>query len=123
MEVSGAQVTFLFGCAGGLALELLRWWKLRESDQFPEFSKRWIYWALTIAMIIMGGLIAVAYGTDSTNAVLAMNLGASAPAIIGALATPPKGTQGGTHSKGFDGRQSGNTGGPSRLRRFLAFGA
>ena len=70
-------------------------------------------------MILMSGCIAVAYGTKSANAILAMNLGASAPAIIGALATPPK--TDGADARGFDGPE--NVPARRRLRQFLAFGA
>ena len=115
MEISGAWHIFLFGCLGGVAIELLRWWKLRESLEFPIYSKKPAYWALTVAMIVVGGLIALAYGIEKTNAILAMNLGASAPAIIGSLATQPKNT-------GTERNISGPSSPPSRLRTFLAFG-
>ena len=116
MEISGAKLIFLFGCLGGFALELLRWWKLRESIDWPVYSRKPTYWLLTIAMIAMGGLIAVAYGTKTTSAILAMNVGAAAPAIIGALATPP--SKDGPDQKSLDGSERA----PRRLRRFLAFG-
>jgi hypothetical protein len=117
MEISGATQIFLFGCAGGAALELLRWWKLRESLDFPVYVRKVTYWCLTIAMIVAGGLIAIAYGTAATNAILAMNLGAATPAIIGALATQPK-TTGEADARNFDGAAPAR----SRLRDFLAFG-
>jgi hypothetical protein len=117
MEISGAALIFVFGCLGGAAIELLRWWKLREGLELPAYARKPAYWFLTIAMIIVGGLIAMAYGTGKTNAILAMNLGASAPAIIGALATKPKGA-------GTGDEQSFGGSPPTleRLRSFLAFG-
>lgn len=117
MEISGTGQIFMFGCAGGAVLELLRWWKLRESLDFPVYARKPTYWFLTVAMILAGGLIAIAYGTRATNAILAMNLGASTPAIIGALATRPKNIRDG-EERNFDGSLPvGN-----RLRAFLAFG-
>lgn len=117
MEISGASAIFLFGCAGGALLELLRWWKLRESPEWPIYARKVAYWLVTFAMIVAGGLVAIAYGTGQTTAILAMNLGASTPAIIGALAAqPPK----------ADGAAEAGFGGPAqvrgRLRNFLAFG-
>lgn len=119
MQIAGAQSIFFFGCLGGLCLELLRWWKLRESLDFPAYSRRPVYWALTVAMILAGGLIAVAYGAGPTNALQAMNIGAAAPAIIGALASPPKdpGLPGGHRFAG-----PGDLSNVNRLRRFLSFG-
>jgi predicted cobalt transporter CbtA len=115
MEISGAGPIFLFGCLGGLAVELLRWWKLRESIEFPVYAHKGTYWFLTIVMIVAGGLIAIAYGTENRNALLAMNLGASTPAILGALATQPKT---GASEKSFGGSAPGR----NRLRNFIAFG-
>ena len=121
MEISGPGLIFLFGCFGGAAIELLRWWKLRESLEFPVYARRAAYWFLTIAMIVVGGLITMAYGIEKTNAILAMNVGASAPAIIGALATKPKSATGPAElNYGAHTRTPGSTSG--RLRTFLAFG-
>ena len=115
MEISGSLQIFLFGCLGGSLIELLRWWKLRESLEFPNYCKKPAYWCLTLAMITAGGLIAVAYGTGTTKAILAMNLGASTPAIIGTLATQPK-------ASGSERSFSGSAPMRSKVRTFLGFG-
>jgi len=107
---------FLFGCAGGACLELLRWWKLRESPNFPNYASKPVYWVLTILMILAGGLIVILYGPGPTNAIQVMNIGAAAPAIIGALAAEPRDYTGGTR------RLDGSTPLGSRIRQFLAFG-
>ena len=115
MQVSGWLPIFLWGCGGGAALELLRWWKLRESDQFPRYARHWTYWLLTVAMVLVGGFLATAYGTGPTTAVLALNIGAAAPAIIGALAATPSTPA--IEGRSFDGTRKN----VSPLRRFLAF--
>lgn len=44
MEISGAKMIFLFGCLGGISIELLRWWKYvktlssRYSDGMGKFN-------------------------------------------------------------------------------------
>ena len=114
MEISGTGQIFFFGCLGGVALETLRWLKLSQGGQFPAYAHKPAYWVLTAAMIGLGGLIAVVYGTSARPAILVLNLGASAPAIIAGLAKPPD-TGGG--SAAFQGAPR-----PHRLRRFLAFG-
>jgi hypothetical protein len=78
MQVTGSWTIFLFGCGGGACLELLRWWKVRESENFPDYASRPAYWILTFAMIIAGGVLAVVYGAGPTNAIQAMNIGAAA---------------------------------------------
>jgi hypothetical protein len=119
MEISGEKLIFLFGCLGGVAVEVLRWFKLRESDKLPVYAQKPGYWVITVVMILIGGVIAIAYGTGKTTAILAMNLGASAPAIIGSLATQPKNTNG-AEARPFLGTATPTS---RRLRSFLAFGS
>ena len=85
MEVDGFLLVFLIGCFGGVVVELYKWWQLRES--FPTYVASWFYWGVTVAMILVGGVVAALYGTKDVNAILAVNIGASAPAIIRTLAT------------------------------------
>ncbi len=49
---------FLFGCFGALSVELLRLYKLREHAS--EVSFPWLYFAVVLPFVIMGGVIAVA---------------------------------------------------------------
>jgi hypothetical protein len=118
MQITGGWTIFAFGCGGGACLELLRWWKLRESANFPEYWHRKVYWLLTLAMIAVGGGMAVVYGTGPTNAIQAMNIGAAAPAILGALSAVPGGGTTGGRSRKFD----GSTPIHNRFRQFLTFG-
>lgn len=87
MDISGFWSIFGIACGGGFLVELVKWWQLRESANFPAYSKSPVYWFLTVAMILAGGFLAVLYGTDSKQAILVLNIGISAPAIIRALAS------------------------------------
>ena len=118
MQISGAGWIFLIGCAGGGCLEFLRWWKLRTSLNWPAYAWKLGYWVLTLGMIVIGGGIAVLYyGAGPTNGVAVANIGASAPAIIGAFASQSRDKkEGGTRK--FD----GSTSVTNRVLRFLAFG-
>ena len=88
--------TFLLGVLGGAFGELLKWWNLRESNNWPDYAKGLRYWILTGAMILVGGLLAAAYKIDSSNALLAINVGLSAPLIIkGLAAAVPRGLDAG----------------------------
>ena len=78
---------FTWGIAGGGIAELLKWWQLRESLNYPEYAKRPLYWVLTILMITFGGLLALLQGIDSTKPFLALNVGLSAPIILKSLAS------------------------------------
>lgn len=91
MVLNGLLEIFLGGAAGGLLAQLAHWYGLRESPNYPDYMKTAFYWIVTIAMIAAGGVLAVLYGTADVNALLAVNVGASAPLIIKALAqtTPP----------------------------------
>lgn len=81
---------FLWGVLGGSFAELLQWFGLRHSVHagVPDWSKSKIYWLITGLMILVGGGLVVAYvGSGlSVNPLMAINIGASAPLIIGKLA-------------------------------------
>lgn len=77
---------FILGTLGGVLAEVLKWFHLRESQNWPEYAKRRAYWIITALMAIAGGVLAWAYGIDATRPLLAINIGISAPLIIKGLA-------------------------------------
>ena len=81
MTISGLLPIFLVGCFGGAAGELLKWYQLRESPNLPDYAHRPIYWVITAAVIVAGGVLAVLYGVDAKNAILVFNVGLSAPRL------------------------------------------
>jgi hypothetical protein len=80
---------FLYGVFGGFLAELLGLFKLRHAtgDSFPEWLKSRFYWMVTILMILAGGVLVVVYlkSKFTLSALIAVNIGASAPLIIGTL--------------------------------------
>jgi hypothetical protein len=120
MEVSGFWSVFSIGAFGALLLEILRWWKLRESPELPPYRTSLFYWGITIVMICAGGLLATLYGISARSAIMIANIGASAPALIGSLATAA-----GAKDENRQTRSIGDSAQPEeqeRVRRFLAFG-
>jgi hypothetical protein len=118
---------FALGALGGSLVELLRWWKLREAPEYPVYAKKPGYWTITALMIVAGGVMATLYGLDTRNAAALVNIGASTPAILSALASKagtasPRARSSGFGEKSFKG--SGAEGPPQSelIRRFVAFG-
>ncbi len=80
---------FLYGILGGFLAELFGLFKLRQQapKDLPVWLKSPFYWVVTVAMIAAGGLLVTVYlksGID-LKPIIAVNVGASAPLIIGTL--------------------------------------
>jgi hypothetical protein len=90
MSLFDGQTECLFGVAGGAFTELLRWFNVRDSlhKGLPDWSKSIFYWIVTSSMILAGGLLVYIHllGGAKISAFLALNIGASAPLLLGALA-------------------------------------
>ena len=77
---------FWHGLMGGFFAELCGWWKIRR-EPTPLYCAHWVYWTTTVLMIISGGGLAFVYARSglTLSPIIAVNIGASAPLIIGSL--------------------------------------
>jgi hypothetical protein len=84
--------SFLWGCVGSIAPEVLRWFKIASAGQ-PIPPLNWGFYAgILVVYILLAGAIAVAFNPDSPWK--ALWVGASLPAIIAVLVqTAPNATQ------------------------------
>lgn len=90
---------FIYGIFGGVLAELLGLFKLRHEakESLPVWLKSLFYWVLTVFMILAGGGLVVIYlkSNISLSALVAVNIGASAPLIIGTFVSQiPKASMG-----------------------------
>ena len=82
---------FLYGLLGGGLAEVLGLFKLRQQagagGNLPAFLKSAFYWGVTLLMVSAGGGIVEVYLKSgiNLNPLLAVNIGASAPLIIGSI--------------------------------------
>lgn len=88
MVVPGVP-SFAYGFFGGVLLEIWGMYNLRRTP--PEHRPDWInslfYWFWTFLMMVMGGLLSLAYSANvEITPILGINIGASAPSIIAAFA-------------------------------------
>jgi hypothetical protein len=86
---------FWYGVLGGFFAELFGMWKLRHGlkAELPPYLRSWFYWLMTILMVATGGLLSFVYLKSGVtlSPLLAVNVGATAPLMIGSLtATQPK---------------------------------
>lgn len=89
---------FAYGCSGGALAEVMRLFSLRHlaPGALPRWLRSWFYWLVTGLMTLAGGLLVVAYLKSGIqiNPILAINVGASAPLIIGSFARQAPGSPG-----------------------------
>lgn len=80
---------FLWGIFGGFLAELAGLFEIRRSapQDLPLWMKSLTYWIITCLMILSGGLLVVLYVRSgaSIDALVAVNIGASAPLVISRL--------------------------------------
>ncbi|MNK36482.1 hypothetical protein D3C87_550330 [compost metagenome] len=82
MPLQTIWAVFLVGGAGGIALELLHWYALRRDARLPAYAASPIYWFITLAMAIFGGIVALLYFGSRADGIVAFHVGASAPLLL-----------------------------------------
>ena len=80
---------FIWGIFGGFLVELGGLFQIRcvSLDDLPEWVRSPVYWIITCIMVLAGGVLVVLYARSGANitAIMAVNIGASAPLIISGL--------------------------------------
>jgi predicted cobalt transporter CbtA len=80
---------FLWGVCGGFLAELLALFKIRQmpASTRPAWVRSPFYWIVTILMVLAGGGLVIIYLRSGVSiaAIVAVNLGASAPLLISQL--------------------------------------
>jgi len=90
--------TFIWGFFGGIGAELATLFGVRQQfpDRFPHWIRSRAYYAVALLMALVGGGIAIAYVRSGTSlsAILAIQVGASAPLFFRkaseVITEPPK---------------------------------
>ena len=79
----------MFGALGGALAEFVAIYNLRHrpSEQLPAWFRSSFFWTLTILMVLAGGALVVIYvqSKQISTALVAANIGASAPLFIEVL--------------------------------------
>lgn len=73
----------LWGCLGAGFDELLHWGALRRRQSFPTYARSAKYWVVTVLLITMGSIVALAVGSsmaklDTPIAMLVVGFSSSA---------------------------------------------
>ena len=94
MVITGDSAVFGIGLAGGAANELLHWWSLRESENLPTYARRPFYWCISGLMIVLGGGFAWLQLGATAEALVAFQIGLTAPMLLQKLAKAAPGPAG-----------------------------
>jgi len=90
---------FLWAAGGSFALEIISLYneiRAERATGLPGYYKNPVFWIVRLAVTGIAGGLAVAEKAGSP--LIAINIGASAPAILQLLTNPPKTTPGGGQS-------------------------
>lgn len=82
---------FLWAAGGSLALEFINLYNEIRAERaagLPAYYKNPIFWIVRLLVTAIAGGLAVA--EKATSPLIAVNIGASAPAILQLLTNPPK---------------------------------
>ena len=77
---------FAFSCAGALGVQILHWLSVARKGRWPQCSKSTVHWLLTAGLILISGVVGAAvFHSRAFDALLAMQVGVSAPLLINQL--------------------------------------
>lgn len=93
MVVSGFWQVFAVAAVGPVIVEALKLYRLR-GRRIHDRYRRAQYWLLSVPIVPISGLIAAAQGTQDVPVLAALQLGATAPLLVGAWATGSSGQSG-----------------------------
>lgn len=86
MILNGWWQVFLAGLMGPVMVEFIKIYRLRGQRIKSKYRKAQ-YWLLTVPILPISGFIACAHGTQNVRLTLALQLGATAPLLIGTYAS------------------------------------
>jgi hypothetical protein len=86
MSLDQSWEVFAVGFIGGIFLELLHWYNIYRTPEFPDYARFPKYWIVSFLMAVAGGLVAVFYFGARTEAMIALHVGLSTPLILQKLA-------------------------------------
>jgi hypothetical protein len=75
------------GILGGAANEILHWWGLRTSSELPTYARSIFYWAITLTMAVLGGLVARLQLGGGGEPMIAFEVGLLTPLLLKKLVT------------------------------------
>ncbi len=80
----------LFGLVGGFLAEFysINLHRYKAKKEWPKYVKYWWYWLMAVVWVAIGGFLAGTYESlegTTLNALVALNVGATAPLIVEGL--------------------------------------
>lgn len=74
---------FAFSCVGAIAVQILHWLTISRQGHWPKYSKSFIHWLLTAGLVLLSGIIGLAFFYNRQfDPLLGLQTGASAPLFI-----------------------------------------
>ncbi len=87
MTLTTFGAVFGVGFAGGVLLELLHWYTIRQDEHWPQYARSPVYWLISLAMAVAGGGLTLLYFGAKADGLVALHVGISTPLILQKLST------------------------------------
>lgn len=79
---------FLWACMGSVAIEIQSAYRSLQTSGIPRYYRKPLFWIVRVLLAMIGGGLTVAY--DIHQPLLAINIGAATPIILGTLTSLSK---------------------------------
>lgn len=70
------------GSSGAVIAEILHWHRIARRGRWPKYARSWLYWFITILVILAGGVVTAAVSNPGSSLLQLLLLGIAGPQLL-----------------------------------------